>query len=554
MKKLSLKAAVFLIGFVPMAATAFLVSAYAANSMQQNLVNSTFLRLKSCATSVEQYFLWDVREEILEKDNVSYSFIDSLKDDDIDQTFFLEDERFITSIKDDSGERIEGTKMDSKIWEVLKSGQDYKADDAELNGEVYYVYYIPAYDDNGTLIGASFAGEPASDIIAIDSRLKRGLYIIVGIMVIVFGLILAYVSYIIRRPMQKNVECITAIANGNLNISTDIKSNLGETVAMVEASKLLKSKLSEIVASIDQHVMNLENNSEDLMKLASISAEGTSQISSAVDELAVTAGSLAEHVQSVNTMAISMGDEISNISDNIKILDDSADKMGDANNKAIASMNDVLSGSSKSADLVERIVMQVQDTNNAIGKINEAVELITEITSQTNLLSLNASIEAARAGEHGKGFAVVAGEIKQLAEQSAAGATTIQGIAKDILCKSKESVELACEVKSIISNEQSQLTGAQDDFNKLSEFIVRTVAEADSIRERVDSLDSIKAKILDNISDLSAISEENAASNEEVTASTAAIAESMSNVEAHASGVRDIATMMTELMKYFKEG
>lgn len=89
--------------------------------MKDELVDSTYLRLKACATSVEQYFTWDIREDILEKDDISYQFIDS-----------LQDERFITSIVDKDGNRAEGTKADPQIWETVRAGNDYETDGVEM--------------------------------------------------------------------------------------------------------------------------------------------------------------------------------------------------------------------------------------------------------------------------------------------------------------------------------------------------------------------------------------------------------------------------------------
>ena len=110
--------------------------------MKDELVDSTYLRLKACATSVEQYFTWDIREDILEKDDISYQFIDSLQDEHIEQTLFMEDERFITSIVDKDGNRAEGTKADPQIWETVRAGNDYETDGVEIKGEEYYVYSV----------------------------------------------------------------------------------------------------------------------------------------------------------------------------------------------------------------------------------------------------------------------------------------------------------------------------------------------------------------------------------------------------------------------------
>lgn len=82
--------------------------------MKSELIDSTYLRLKTCTTSVEQYFTWDIREDILERDEISYQFIDALKAADIEQTLFIGDERFISSIIDEKGKRNEGTKADAR--------------------------------------------------------------------------------------------------------------------------------------------------------------------------------------------------------------------------------------------------------------------------------------------------------------------------------------------------------------------------------------------------------------------------------------------------------
>ena len=91
-----------------------ILTVFATRKMEMELGNSTYSRLKACAISVEKYFEWDIREGILERDDVSYEFIDSLEADGIELTFFENDVRFITSVTDESGKRTEG-----KRWTQL---------------------------------------------------------------------------------------------------------------------------------------------------------------------------------------------------------------------------------------------------------------------------------------------------------------------------------------------------------------------------------------------------------------------------------------------------
>ena len=111
-KKMGYLQLILMIGCIPMLATMVALTVYASGKMKDALVDSTYLRLKACATSVEQYFTWDIREDILEKDDISYQFIDSLQDEHIEQTLFMEDERFITSIVDQDGNRAEKEQAD----------------------------------------------------------------------------------------------------------------------------------------------------------------------------------------------------------------------------------------------------------------------------------------------------------------------------------------------------------------------------------------------------------------------------------------------------------
>ena len=552
-KKMGYLQVILMIGCIPMIAAFVALTVFASAIMKNDLIDSTYLRLKACSTSVEQYFTWDIREDILEKDDISYQFIDSLQEEHIEQTLFMGDERFITSIVDEDGKRIEGTKADPKVWETVKAGNDYAADGIKINGERYYVYYMPVRSDDGEILGMAFSGERESAVRNAISGMLRSLVLLAGCMIVLFTAILVYLSFKIRKPLLATAEYIDCVANGDLSGNLEVKSVIREVTTLIRASAALKDKLNSIVTEVDGHATQLDNNMESLNVLASASSKGANQIRQAIDELSKTAVSLAENVQSVNTSMMEMGNNVTAIHSETVTLNENSDKMDHANRNASESMNLVLTSSHTSSAIIEEMIVQVKATNEAIASISKAVELISDITSQTNLLSLNASIEAARAGQAGRGFAVVATEIKQLADQSSQGAAAIKNIADDILEKSNKSVELTERMRTLAEKEQADIGSAKTGFDTLSQIIEANVATAGTIAEKTKNLEELKQTIINNITELSAISEENAASNEEVTANVSSIAESIDRISEDTGMIKKVSAALEEQMKYFKK-
>lgn len=369
---------------------------------------------------------------------------------------------------------------------------------------------------------------------------------------VLFIAVMVYLSFKIRKPLLTTAEYIDQIANGNLSGNLEVKSVIREMTTLIRASVSMRDKLNSIVTEVDGHAAQLDSSMELLNTLASASSKGTNQIRQAVDELAATATSLAENVQTVNSRMLEMGDNVNAIHSETVTLNENSNKMDRANRNASESMNLVLESSHTSSDIITEMIVQVKATNEAIASISKAVELISDITAQTNLLSLNASIEAARAGQAGKGFAVVATEIKQLAEQSSQSADTIKKIADDILEKSNKSVELTERMRALAEKEQADIGGAKNGFDTLSQIIEANVTTAGIIAEKTKNLEELKQTIINSITELSAISEENAASNEEVTANVSDIAEAVNKISDDTGTIKKVSTDLEELMQYFK--
>ena len=195
---------------------------------------------------------------------------------------------------------------------------------------------------------------------------------------------------------------------------------------------------------------------------------------------------------------------------------------------------------------------QIKVTNDSVATIQRSLELIKSIADQTNLLSLNASIEAPRAGEAGRGFAVVAGEISNLAQESTNSSAEIEKSLSDLL----ENYELIVEKMSVATtniNEQNEkLFITKQTFATLEEDIDKTISKIEEIEQMVTVLNEERNAIIDMISNLSAISQENAASTEETMASIEELNQIVGQVEHGAFSLNEISKELIQKVDIFK--
>lgn len=227
---------------------------------------------------------------------------------------------------------------------------------------------------------------------------------------------------------------------------------------------------------------------------------------------------------------IEIGNSVRDIAETVNQLYTSSETIITTNRNARENMQRVMESNRQSLDAVNDIAVQTRHTNASVTEIEKAVEFILDISSQTKLLSLNASIEAARTGELGRGFAVVAEEIGNLSAESARGAEMIRSLAGTIIQEARESVELADRVQTLMGAEQ--------------ETFVKTQTE---------HLAAFKEKVIENVQDLSAISEETAAGNEGVTAHINDMMSTIQTVNRHCEEISAMAGTLEQAVSYFHD-
>ena len=220
---------------------------------------------------------------------------------------------------------------------------------------------------------------------------------------------------------------------------------------------------------------------------------------------------------------------------------------------AVLLIYQVMGSSRQSAEAVADIAEQIGQTNESIAEIDKAVELILAISEQTNLLSLNATIEAARAGSAGRGFAVVAEEIRGLASQTAQGAEMIKNLARTITNKSEKSVVLAGSLRMLIATEQESVSITQEKVENHSLDITQSVNEIRTIAEKTEYLNNYKETVAQSVEELSVVSAENAASNEEVRGGIGRILGEVGEVNNQCSKMNTMAVRLKESVACFRE-
>lgn len=549
--KLNIITMLLMFVLIPLFVSVVILTIFGTKSIGSNMEEDVKTTLKVSATAVKQWFEADygISGEV----RYDADFIDSLKGEGVELTLFIGDTRYITSVLNDKGERNEGTQASAGIWESVSKGNDYYSEGVVIAGKDFYVYYMPfSNPQTGEIVGMAFAGIPADKINAAKSKAVTTFVIIAVISFILWSAIGALFAYKIGNPLKKTADGLGALAEGNLTEEYDVSSTVKETVSLIDSTESVQSNLRTTVSNIKNSTGALSEAITDVNEVIADSQNSTQQIQTAIGELAQTSMTMAESVQSVNEQVINMGNEVGDIAENVDKLNKSSATMKNASAGAKHSIATVMEGSRKSAEAVGEINEQVSSTNASIEKINDAVSLILDVTSQTKLLSLNASIEAARAGESGKGFAVVAEEIKKLSEQSEESGNSIKAIALDIIAKSSESVQQAAKIKEIIQQEQRDMSETEEIFNTLIGEIENSVGQISAISDRVKVLDDIKGVIISDVSDLSAVSEETAASCETVESSVYNVVDAFGDISAKAQEMAALSNDVTGAVEFFK--
>ena len=305
--------------------------------------------------------------------------------------------------------------------------------------------------------------------------------------------------------IEIRVACMILVSVFSILTTTSLNKLNKHKLETLNQEKLKSNQMLEDTLQLAEHISNgIEQVTDKMGQLG----QSVTQIQNSMKEVSQGSTETAESVQQQLIRTEEIQNHIARVKETAEDIDrgvDDTTEMIHEGQKNIDAMTEQVAKSMAANDTVNR---KMEELNAQTEKMHTIIDMITGITEQTSLLSLNASIEAARAGEAGRGFAVVAGEISTLANQTNSATVSITELIQNINAELKEVTEAIEQVTN--SNKSHAVTASEvmDSFVRIAEMTDHINQQTSAMKETVTELETANAGIVESIQTIPAITEE----------------------------------------------
>lgn len=421
---------------------------------------------------------------------------------------------------------------------------------------------VVEYDFNGTTKYSAYTilnNENILVLTADESEALSGITVVTGVaigictVVMLLAIIITFIlGRRLMRPLVKVSTIIEEIANGDINADFGmVKESNDEIGLIIEKMKELTQSLGNIVGRIRNSSDTMSANSYELNDTSSQTLAANNEISKAVEDVAEGSTGMASSISKINENLEEMSRETKDINESVDEIRNQTAAVQDSSkimNDKIKSMQD---SSHKMDDGISAISKRIETVNTTVDKVSNIVSVIEEISSETNLLSLNASIEAARAGDAGKGFAVVAQEIRVLSDNTNTELENIKQIISSLVEECRYCVQASGTIVEDNAKQKEEIKAVLDEFGALDEQIQKTAEKADEIEELVTAMIELNDDITKSSHSLTDVSAANAAATEEMNANIEELNAMMNGVAEMAGHMNDESDGLKEALSFF---
>lgn len=450
-------------------------------------------------------------------------------------------------------EKVGQSVENAVIKGVVQQLQDGKKPETAVveyvfNGTTKYSAYTILNNENILVLTAD-----ESDALA-GITTVTGVAIGISAIVVLIAIIISFImGRRLMRPLVKVSTIIEDVANGNIEADfSGVKESNDEIGLIIGKMKELTQSLGSIVGKIRNSSDTMSSNSYELNDTSSQTLAANNEISKAVEDVAEGSTGMAASISKINENLLEMSNETKDINASVDEIKNQTVAVQDSSkimNDKIKSMQD---SSHKMDEGISAISKRIETVNTTVDKVSNIVSVIEEISSETNLLSLNASIEAARAGDAGKGFAVVAQEIRVLSDNTNTELENIKQIISSLVEECRYCVQASGTIVEDNAKQKEEIKAVLDEFGSLDEQIQKTAEKADEIEELVTAMIELNDDITKSSNSLTDVSAANAAATEEMNANIEELNAMMNGVSEMAGHMNDESDGLKEALSFFR--
>ena len=400
-----------------------------------------------------------------------------------------------------------------EFYESTKEAEETGHMDVRVDGKKYVYIYTPV-GDTGTMICTLI---PESNVLGQVGSIK---YITIFMVILAAGAALA-IGFVISAGISKTVKEMSSglskVAQGDLSKDFTTKRQ-DEFMELAGSLNAMIESMRALMRDMKQFGTKVTGLAEDVSDKTGAINNSMQDIARAMDEVAGGVQSQAEDTEKSNENMITFSENITAVTGETIRMSQTADKAIGAVEQGRVIVQELSDKSDTTVSLTKILVNDIDAVQKNSEEIKSFVDVINSIAGQTNLLSLNASIEAARAGEAGRGFAVVAEEIRKLADQSKESGEKIREIVEHIGQTTDKTTASAREAETMVNQQAKALEETVNVFGMIQGCVGELVEGIRIVTEKLEASMTEKENVENSLQNISSVSEEVAASTQEVTA------------------------------------